>query len=103
MMSELSPLRVRGILSGIATTVNWSSAAFVTGIFPTYQNGVGHYGSWWTLTAITLLSIPFVLVFLPETKGRSLEQIEWKLKGKREDSGIPLLGGSNRINQHYST
>jgi hypothetical protein len=61
--------------------VNWSSAAFVTGIFPKYQNGVGHYGSWWTLTAITILSIPFVLVFLPETKGRSLEQIEQKLKG----------------------
>ena len=81
MMSELSPLRVRGILSGVATTVNWSSAAFVTGIFPEYQSVVGHYGSWWTLTAITLLSIPFVVIFLPETKGRSLEQIEQKFKG----------------------
>ena len=91
MMSELSPLRVRGILSGMATTVNWSSAAFVTGIFPVYQGVVGHYGSWWTLTAITLLSIPFVVIFLPETKGRSLEQIEQNFKAREDEARIPLL------------
>ena len=80
MMSELSPLRVRGIYSSIATAVNWSSAAFLTGIFPIYQNVVEHYGSWWTLTGITLLSIPFVLLCVPETKKQSLEQIEKGIK-----------------------
>ena len=86
MMSELSPLRVRGLLSGIATLVNWSSAAFVTGIFPVYQSVAQHYGSWWTLCVITALSIPFVLIFLPETKGRSLEQIEEGMKTKPQDT-----------------
>ncbi len=84
MMSELSPLRVRGILSGVAILANWSSAAFVTFIFPIYQGAVGHYGSWWTLTGITLLSIPFVILFIPETKGKSLEQIEESFKTKDE-------------------
>ena len=91
MMSELSPLRVRGILSGVATFVNWSSAAFITGVFPMYQGVVQHYGSWWTLTAITFLSIPFVLLFLPETKGKSLEQIEESFKPKVDSTKIPLL------------
>ena len=91
MMSELSPLRIRGTLSGIATTVNWTTAAFLTLLFPVYQGVAQHYGSWWTLTAITLLSIPFVLIWLPETKGQSLEQIEERMKAankKREDESL---------------
>ncbi len=91
MMSELSPLRVRGILSGVATLVNWSSAAFVTGVFPMYQGMVRHYGSWWTLTGITFLSIPFVILFIPETKGKSLEQIEESFKPRVDSTKIPLL------------
>ena len=97
MMTELSPLRVRGILSGVATLVNWSAAAFVTGLFPIYQNAVGHYGSWWTLSCITLLSIPFVILFVPKTKGKSLEQIEEEETAHHHspththDSTIPLL------------
>ena len=94
MMSELSPLRIRGTLSGIATTVNWTTAAFLTGVFPVYQGVAQHYGSWWTLTAITLLSIPFVLIWLPETKGQSLEQIEQRMKAGEKaqvDETSPLL------------
>ena len=87
MMSELSPLRVRGIVSSIAIFANWSSAAFVTFVFPLYQNVVQHYGSWWTLTVITFLSIPFVIFFIPETKGMSLEKIEEGFKPK-DDSEI---------------
>lgn len=82
MISELSPLRVRGVLSSIALFANWSSAAFVTFVFPLYQNVVQHYGSWWTLTVITFLSIPFVIFFIPETKGKSLEKIEDGFKSK---------------------
>ena len=82
MISELSPLRVRGILSGIALFTNWGSAAFVTFFFPLYQNIVQPYGSWWTLTVITFFSIPFVIFFVPETKGRSLENIEDGFKSK---------------------
>ena len=82
MASELSPLRVRGILSSIAIFANWSAAAFVTFIFPMYQNTVKHYGSWWTLTIITLLSVPYVVFFVPETRGKSLERIEKNFQSK---------------------
>ncbi len=94
MISELSPLRVRGVLSSIALFVNWSSAAFVTFVFPLYQNEVQHYGSWWTLTVITLLSIPFVIFFIPETKGKSLEQIE---EGFKSISKRKQLSAHNNV------
>ena len=104
MMSELSPLRVRGILSGVATFVNWSTAAFVTGFFPVYQGAVQHYGSWWTLTGITLLSIPFVLIFLPETKGKSLEEIEESFKARSTEQRPQLctLKKWNRLSAETS-
>ena len=76
MMSELIPQRVRGISSGIVTAFNWSLAAVVTGAFKSYSEAVTPYGAWWTFAVIIALSIPFVVVLLPETKGRSLEEIE---------------------------
>ena len=90
MMSELSPLRVRGLLSGIATFANWTTASFLTGLFPEYQGLVSNYGSWWTLMGITLLSIPFVLIFVPETKGKSLELIEKQMKSRTKSNNIQV-------------
>jgi len=90
MMSELSPLRVRGLLSGIATFVNWTTASILTGFFPEYQGVVKNYGSWWTLMGITLLSIPFVLVLVPETKGKSLELIEKQMKNRTKKTRLSV-------------
>ncbi len=90
MMSELSPLRVRGLLSSIATFVNWTTASIITGVFPEYELVVKSYGSWWTLMGITLLSIPFVLILVPETKGKSLELIEKQMKSRTKSNNIQV-------------
>lgn len=76
MMSELIPQRVRGISSGIVTAFNWSLAAIVTGAFKPYSEAVRPWFAWWTFALFMALSVPFVLVLLPETKGHSLEEIE---------------------------
>ena len=76
MMSELIPQRVRGISSGIVTAFNWSLAAIITGAFKPYSDAVRPWFAWWTFAVFMALSIPFVLLLLPETKGHSLEEIE---------------------------
>ena len=76
LASELIPLRVRGAGVGIATCVNWIGAIIVTGTFKDYEKAVKPWGVLWTFGLICFLSIIFVVVFIPETKGRSLEQIE---------------------------
>ena len=76
MASELIPMRVRGTGVGIATFVNWTCAAIVLGFFGSYQNLVEPWGTFLTFCVICLLSIIFVAVFTPETKGKSLEEIE---------------------------
>ncbi len=69
MMTELAPMQVRGIMSGVTTTMNWTFASITTMSFDYYGNVVHTYGAWWTFCGISCLSVLFTIVFLPETKG----------------------------------
>lgn len=75
-MSELLPNRVRTLGGSIATAVNWGFAAIVTLEFDSYAKHVSLEGAWWSFTFIMLFSIVFVVLFLPEVEGWSLEQIQ---------------------------
>ena len=75
-MSELMPLRVRGVTNGIATLVNWAFTAVVTFSFQGYADAVTPKFAWWSFAFVIFTSIFFVILFLPETKGHSLEEIE---------------------------
>ena len=76
MMTELAPLQVRGIMSGVAIAVNWTFAAIITSTVTLYEKEVQTYGAWWTFCAICILSVIFTIIFLPETKGKNLEDIQ---------------------------
>ena len=76
MMGELAPLKVRGIMAGIVTATSWSFATIVTLFFNDYQKAVHPYSAWWSLAFVVFLSIPFVIFLLPETKGKTLEEIQ---------------------------
>lgn len=75
-MSELLPNRVRGLAASIATAINWSCATIVTLCFSYYAKGVTPAVAWGSFAAVMVLSIFCVALFLPETKGRSLEEIQ---------------------------
>jgi sugar porter (SP) family MFS transporter len=75
-MSELLPLQVRGLSGAIATFTNWTFAFIVTLFFTDYAKAVTPKFAWWSFSIVMLFSILFVLFFLPETKGRKLEEIE---------------------------
>ena len=84
MTSELIPPRVRGAGVGIATCVNWIGAIIITGAFKDYEEAVKPWGVLWTFSFMCFLAVIFVAVFIPETKGRSLEQIEIYFKSASE-------------------
>ena len=83
LVSELLPLKVRGVASGIASLVQWSTAALVTGVYLKFADAARPWFAWWTFAVLILLGIVFVAVFIPETKGRSLEEIQRKFETKR--------------------
>ena len=83
LVPELLPLKVRGVASGIGTVVQWATAALVTGVYLKWSDAVRPWFVWWTFAVLILLGIIFVVVFIPETKGRSLEEIQRKFETKK--------------------
>lgn len=76
-VSEIMPLRVRGKAVGLCTGVNWGPAnvisAFITPVMIAGQMGPG--GTLLFFGCVSVVVVPFVLLFIPETKGRTLEQV----------------------------
>jgi len=90
LSSEIIPMRVRGVGMGIATFTNYGCAAIVTGAFEDYQNIVRPWGTFWSFGIMCLLSVIFVAVFVPETKGKSLEDIEQYFLHRHHKNYVPL-------------
>ncbi|KAK6174668.1 hypothetical protein SNE40_017901 [Patella caerulea] len=82
VMSEILPVRVKGTASAIAIFSNWSFAFAVTLGFIPAQMAIGPPLVFCIFGASCFISVCFVLRFLPETKGKSLEDIELFFLGK---------------------
>ena len=76
IMGELFPSRYRSLLGPISSSFNLLCTFAVVRTFPEMQAALGKYGAFWLFMCCTLLSLLFVYQFLPETKGRTLEDIE---------------------------
>jgi sugar porter (SP) family MFS transporter len=76
MISEIYPLRLRGPGMAVASFWNWAFNFGVSYTFLTLINTIGKAGSFWFYAFLGLCGIVFFWFFIPETKDRSLEQIE---------------------------
>ena len=76
MLSELLPLSMRGVASGMAMFLTSATAALVSGVYLQYSQLVEPWFAMWTFSLINLSAAVFVFVFIPETKGKSLEEVE---------------------------
>ena len=76
LVSEVFPLKIRGIAMSICTVSNFAFNFFVVGSFPILLHRIGGAWTFWMFGAVSLFCIIFVYFFVPETKGISLEQIE---------------------------
>ena len=76
LLSEYLPLQVRGIAGGIVVAANWSAAAIITGSFLSYSEHVRPWFAWWSLSVINLVGFLVIVIFVVETKGKSLEDVQ---------------------------
>ncbi|XP_004423682.1 PREDICTED: solute carrier family 2, facilitated glucose transporter member 6 isoform X1 [Ceratotherium simum simum] len=76
LMSEILPLRARGVASGLCVLVSWLTAFALTKSFLLVVNAFGLQVPFFFFAAICLVNLVFTGCCVPETKGRSLEQIE---------------------------
>lgn len=76
LVGELFPLAVRGSASGIASSANWIGSFLVGLLFPIMTASMPQDAVFAIFGVICLLGVLFIRFFVPETRGRSLEEIE---------------------------
>ena len=79
LISEIFPGRVRAIAVATATSVLWIGSFTLTLSFPLLNAALGTSGTFWIYTAICVAALLYFIKALPETKGKSLEQLEKEL------------------------
>jgi len=79
LCSEVQPLKGRDFGIGCSTFTNWIANMIVGATFLSLLNGIGHAATFWLYAALNLIFLSFTYLFVPETKGVTLEQIERNL------------------------
>ncbi|XP_039717365.1 solute carrier family 2, facilitated glucose transporter member 8 isoform X2 [Pteropus medius] len=82
LMSEIFPLHVKGVATGVCVLTNWLMAFLVTKEFSSLMEVLRPYGAFWLASAFCILSVLFTLCCVPETKGKTLEQITAHFEGR---------------------
>ncbi len=81
LISELYPVRIRGMAMSVATIANWSANFVVTVSFLTLLNAISNAGTFFLFAALTVVALVYFQLRVPETKGLSLPAIERQLHG----------------------
>ena len=76
IISEMFPLRLRGLGMGVCVLCLWIANAVIAFLFPIVVTAIGIQGAFGVFVVLGLIAIAFLKVYLPETKDRSLEELE---------------------------
>ncbi|CAN6539370.1 unnamed protein product [Malus baccata var. baccata] len=79
IMSEILPINIKGLAGSIATLANWFTAWVVTmtaNLLLEWSSG----GTFTIYMVVSAFAVVFVSIWVPETKGRTLEEIQWSFR-----------------------
>lgn len=85
LIAEIFPNRVRAVAVATCTFALWVGSFTLTYSFPLLNSSLGSYGTFWIYAAICAIGFVFFGIRLPETKGKSLEQLEKELVNDKEE------------------
>ncbi len=74
--SEIYALNIRGRAMGLATCANWATNFLITYSFLSFIQVIGKSGTFWLYAVLGVFGLWFIVQKIPETKGKSLEEIE---------------------------
>ncbi len=84
IISEIFPARIRGRAASVCIVALWVATFMVAQTFPMLKADVGMSVTYLIYAGCSLISFLFVMRVLPETKGKTLEQIEAYWRQRRE-------------------
>ncbi|KAL0125276.1 hypothetical protein PUN28_004422 [Cardiocondyla obscurior] len=81
LMGEVFPAETKAVASGIAVMLNWFLVFLVTKSFPMMNKGLGADVTFWIFATIMAIATGFIYFFVPETKGKTSQEIQEELQG----------------------
>jgi SP family galactose:H+ symporter-like MFS transporter len=94
LISEIYPLKIRGLAEGTAAASNWAANLLVSLTFLTLVQALGPTRTFWLYALFGVAAWIFAYYLVPETKGRTLEQIERSFGGKVAARGREATQGA---------
>jgi MFS family permease len=91
VISEIFPNRIRGAAMAVAVSSLWIACFILTYTFPILNAKLGSAGTFWLYAGICVLGWVFIKVRLPETKSKTLEEIERELVAREHQDRVALL------------
>jgi major inositol transporter-like SP family MFS transporter len=76
ILSEIFPMTIRGFAVGLSVAMLWAANTFISFTFPIVAKGLGSTPVFLMFTVINVISLLFTIKFVPETRGRTLEELE---------------------------
>lgn len=86
MMSELFAPEVKGIASSLAAGFNWSMAFIITQFYVPVETAIGADFTFWGFAGLIVVVFLVTIVVVPETRGKSLEDIQRVFRGNSSDT-----------------
>ena len=83
LLAEIFPNRIRGIAMATCTFALWAGCCTLTFSFPSMNAALGSSGTFWIYSAICVCAFIFLWNRCPETKGKSLEELEQELTAEQ--------------------
>ncbi|MGW4340117.1 sugar porter family MFS transporter [Rhodococcus koreensis] len=76
LLSEIFPMTIRGFAMGVAVFMLWTANTIISFVFPIINSALGSTGTFAIFAVINVASLTFLAKTLPETRGRTLEELE---------------------------
>lgn len=78
--AEMYPSKIRGTAMALSTGISWACAFIVVQVYPVMEASIGTNVAFGIFAALMLIACLFIAFFIPETKGKTLEEIQHELK-----------------------
>jgi major inositol transporter-like SP family MFS transporter len=82
MLSEIFPIKIRGLSMGLSTAILWSSKFCIVFAFPILLAKLGGSFTFYAMSFLNIVVVTLVIKFVPETSGRTLESLENEFRAK---------------------
>lgn len=89
LIAEIYPLKTRAVAMSVATVANWAANWLVAATFLTLASKLGKAGVFWLYALMGVLTWIFVVRLVPETKGKTLEQIQEEFASRKGKTPTP--------------